>query len=299
MRRVNPELIDPRATTLRMWLGLAGISDCRLWAMLPLGFLALGIYEHHRWYGHANAKDSPFGELPHVVVLARAFSDTWIKAQLDLTCDLYELVLQIAFMLARRDGARFLLKNRSLRVELIQRIKERGVERLPCWREVKKLPELSRTLFRLGTERVLESSLEKSVEQRGWAGQDNLLVALADEDLAWHIGWLMHSWLVQHGLAPPVEGAHTPPVRPKYTYVESPSSHTAFIPLALTHSRTLSLHSRSTQGRHERGTRGAAPPSNHDAHYAVRDCRARAHCHRRAGRWRGGLQVVASFRYRA
>jgi len=219
LRRTNPELIDPHATLLRLWLGRAGITDCRLCPMLKEGFVAIGIYEHHRWYSQPNSKESEFGELPHVVVLARGLADSWITAQLDLTCDIYDRVLRPSFMLARRDGARFLLKNRSLRVELLQRMKECETERLSCWSEVAALPELSRSLFRLAIARVFESSLKKSVEQREWAGMDNLLVALADEDLAWEIGWLIHSYLVEEGLTPALGGAHAPPVRPKYTYV--------------------------------------------------------------------------------
>ena len=57
-------LIDPKETLLIQWLKKVGVDDFTLRPMLCLGFLAVGIYEHHRWYSVPSADRYKYGDFP-------------------------------------------------------------------------------------------------------------------------------------------------------------------------------------------------------------------------------------------
>lgn len=71
-------------------------------------------------------------------------------------------------------------------------------------------------------------------QQRSWSITGNLLLALADEDLSFDIGWLVHDYLVKAGLTAEVEVA-VRPERPKFSNVaiSITSQHTCNISLFL------------------------------------------------------------------
>ena len=175
-----------------------------------------------------------YGAEPLIVVLARGLKSSWLLAEMDLVRDLYTMVLQPMYMEARAHegdgGARYILKVRSFRIELFERLIDSGVEKLKCWDEVLKLKDITASedeevvsaltrqmLFKSAAERVLEGSLEKSLEQRGWSATHGLLISLADEDLALDVGLLVHGYLVEKHLAPALAGAAAREPRAKYS----------------------------------------------------------------------------------
>lgn len=71
-------LIDPKETLLIQWLKKVGVDDFTLRPMLCLGFLAVGIYEHHRWYSVPSADRNKYGDFPLIVLLYRGLNDPWM-----------------------------------------------------------------------------------------------------------------------------------------------------------------------------------------------------------------------------